>query len=127
MMPCAFQASSILRYSVILFWRFFAAARLSGIDVLQSDEDPGDAGPLRLLHEVRDLVAQRVDLDHQAERDAVLLAQLDQAIEDRLPLLVAREIIVGDEELVDALRPVEAHQMLDVVRPNGSATCGPAR
>src|SRR6516164_2055280 len=31
MMPCAFQASSILRYSVILFWRFFAAVRLSGL------------------------------------------------------------------------------------------------
>ena len=30
-MPCAFQASSIVRYSVILFWRFFAAARLSGL------------------------------------------------------------------------------------------------
>ena len=30
-MPCAFQASSILRYSVILFCRFFAAARLSGL------------------------------------------------------------------------------------------------
>ena len=31
MMPCAFQASSILRYSVILFCRFLAAARLSGL------------------------------------------------------------------------------------------------
>ena len=30
MMPCFFQASSILRYSVILFWRFFAVARFSG-------------------------------------------------------------------------------------------------
>src|ERR1700722_3268251 len=29
--PCFFQASSILRYSVILFWRFLAAARLSGL------------------------------------------------------------------------------------------------
>ena len=85
------------------------------IDVLQTDEHARDAGPLRLLHEVRNLVAQRVDLDHQAERDSVLLAQLDQAVEDRLPLLVAREIVVGDEEFVDALRPVEAHETLDVV------------
>jgi hypothetical protein len=30
MMPCALQASNSLRYSVILFWRFFAAVRLSG-------------------------------------------------------------------------------------------------
>ena len=115
-MPCAFQASSILRYSVILFWRFLAAAEIVRVDVLQADEDARDAGALRLLDEVRDLVAERVDLDHQAERDPVLLAQLDQAVEDRLPFPVAREIVVGDEELVDALRPVEPHQMLDVVR-----------
>ena len=30
-MPWAFHAKSILRYSVILFWRLFAAARLSGL------------------------------------------------------------------------------------------------
>ena len=85
------------------------------IDVLQADEDPRDACPLGLLHEVLDPVAQRIDLDHQAERDPVLLPQLDQAVEDRLPFLVAREIVVGDEEFVDALRPVHPHQPLHVV------------
>ena len=114
-MPCAFQASSILRYSVILFWRFFAAVRFSGIDVLEPDEHARDAGALRLLDEVRDLVAQRVHLDHQSERNAVLFAQFDEAVEDRLPFLVAGEIVVGDEERVDALRPVDAHELLDVV------------
>ena len=68
-----------------------------------------------LLDEARNLVAQRVDLDHQAERNLVDLAQLDQAIEDRLPIPVAREIVVGDEEAGDALRPVRAHDLLDVV------------
>ena len=34
----------------------------------------------------------------------VRLAQLDEAVEDRLPVLVAREIVVGDEEAADALR-----------------------
>jgi len=29
--PASFQASSIFRYSVILFCRFFAAIRLSGL------------------------------------------------------------------------------------------------
>ena len=43
------------------------------------------------------------------------LAQLDQAVEDLLPQPVAREIVVGDEELGDALRPVLAHHLLDVV------------
>ena len=68
-----------------------------------------------LLDEVRDLVAERVDLDHQAERDLVDLAQLGEPVEDRLPFLVAREIVVGDEEARDALRPVVAHDLLDVV------------
>ena len=44
------------------------------------------------------------------------LAQMDQAVEDRLPILVAGEIVVGDEEFRDALGPVGAHQRLDVIR-----------
>ena len=93
----------------------FRRGEIVRIDVLQSDEDARDAGPLRLLHEILDLVAQRIDLDHQAEGDSVLLPQLDQAIEDRLPVFVARKIVVRDEKFVDALRPVETHQLLDVV------------
>src|SRR5262249_47863498 len=45
----------------------------------------------------------------------VLLAQLDQTIKDRLPFLVAREIVVGDEKLVDAVFPVESHELLNVI------------
>ena len=116
MIPCAFQASSILRYSVILFCRFFAGDQIVGVDILQPDEDSRDAGPFRLRYEVRDLVTKRVDLDQEAERDAMLFAKLDQTIEDRFPFLVASEVVVGDEKLVNALRPAEAHEMLDVVR-----------
>src|SRR5258708_17831044 len=93
----------------------FGSGKVVRIDVLEADEHAGDACPLRLLDEIWDLVAQCVDLDHQAERDCVPLAQCDQAVEDRLPYFVAREIVVGDEEFVDALRPIEADQMLDVV------------
>src|SRR6202044_3391965 len=73
------------------------------------------AGAFGLLDKVRDFVAKRVDLDHQSKRDSSVLTQLDQAVEDRFPILVARKIIVGDEEFVDALRPIEAHQMLHVI------------
>ena len=45
MMPCAFQASSILRYSVILFCRFLAR-EVVGIDVLEPDEHARHAGAL---------------------------------------------------------------------------------
>ena len=68
-----------------------------------------------LLNEVRDLVAERVDLDGEADVHPLAFAHLYQPVEQRLPVLVAREIVVGDEELVDALRPIEPHQMLDVV------------
>jgi hypothetical protein len=73
------------------------------------------SSPLRLLHEILNFVAQSVDLDHQAEGDSVLLPQLDQAVEDRLPLFVAPKIVVRDEKFVYALRPVESDQVLDVV------------
>ena len=44
-----------------------------------------------------------------------LLAHLDQPVEDRLPIAVAREIVVGDKEAKDALGKVGAHQALDIV------------
>ena len=86
------------------------------VDILQTDEHPCDAGTLGLRHEVGNRVTARVDLNQQAKRDALLLAQRDQAIEDRLPGAVAGEIVVGDEEFVNALRPVQAHETFDVVR-----------
>ena len=43
------------------------------------------------------------------------MAQLDQAVEQRLPVAVAGKIIVGDEESLDALSVVLAHDVLDVV------------
>ena len=55
-------------------------------------------------------------MDHQAKWDSIPLSQHDQAVENRFPLLVAREIVVGDEEFADALRPVETDQVLDVIR-----------
>ncbi len=44
-----------------------------GIDVLKPDEHALDAGLRRLLDEVRDLVAERVDLDGEADVDAFFL------------------------------------------------------
>ena len=61
------------------------------------------------------------------KRQAFLLAQRDQAVEDRFPVLVAGEVVVGDEELVHALREVGADDALDVVGAAMRATCGPAR
>ena len=98
-----------------LVLRLFDRLEIVGIDILETDEHARHAGALALLDEVRDLVAERVDLDHQAERNLVDFAQLDQPIEDRLPLSVAGKIIVGEEEARNAFRPVLADDVLDVV------------
>ena len=58
---------------------------------------------------------ERVDLDDELQPEPFPLAHLDQPVEDRLPIAVAREIVVGDEEAEDALGEVGAHQPLDIV------------
>ena len=99
-----------------MFWRFFAPISDFGIDVFQSDEHGGAARPRRLFDEAGNAVTERVDLQHQPDAEAVFFAQLDQPVEDRLPVLVAGEIVVGDEEARDPLRSVGAHDAFDVVR-----------
>ena len=94
----------------------FGGQQIVGIDVLQPDEDAGYAGAFGLGDEIRDLVTQRVDLDQETHVHAVVFAQFDDAVEDRLPVLVAGEIVVGDEEAVDAVLVVLAQDALDVVR-----------
>src|SRR4030095_3530707 len=69
----------------------------------------------RLVDEVRDAVAERVDLDGEIGGKTLLLAQQDQPVEEAFPILVAGEIVVGDEEGLDALREVLAEQGLEIV------------
>ena len=95
---------------------FLGGDQRIGIDAFDPDEDAIHARLRTLFDEVRNLVAQRVDLDHQIDADAVLRAQLDDAVEDGLPVLVAGEVVVGDEEAVNAFRPVLPNDVLDVVR-----------
>ena len=45
----------------------------------------------------------------------LVVPELDQPVEDRLPVAVAGEIVVGDEIVVDALGVIGAHDRLDVV------------
>jgi hypothetical protein len=64
--------------------------------MFQADEHLLHAGARRFLDEVQNFVAEGVDLNQQLDVETVALAQQDEAIEDRLPVLVAREIVVGD-------------------------------
>ncbi len=60
-------------------------------------------------------MAQGVDLDDHPDRDLLILEQPDQPVEDRLPVLVAGEIVVGDEVADDPLGVVVPDNRLDVV------------
>src|SRR5271168_2853171 len=85
------------------------------IDVFQSDEDEGAAGPSRLLDEMRNAMTKRVDLQDQPDLEVLTFTQFDQAVEDRFPVAVAGEVIVSNEKPRDALRGIGAYDRLDVV------------
>src|SRR5215469_17307970 len=91
------------------------AEQAVGIDVLQPDEDPLHPGPRAFLDKIRDAVAEGIDLDEEIELEPFLLAKRDEAIHDRLPILVAGEIVVGDEEAVDALGDIRPDDRLDIL------------
>jgi len=64
---------------------------------------------------MRDAVTQRIDLDDEFDVHPGAFAQRDEAVEDRFPILVAREVVVGDEETVHAVRNVAADDLFDIV------------
>ena len=105
------QKLAIVGDVVLLLLR---GGQIVGIDVFQPDKYALDAGGHRLLDEARNLVTGRVDLDDEARVDA-LLAQFDQPVEDRFPVAIAGEIVVGDEEVADAIGDIDAHEGFDVV------------
>jgi hypothetical protein len=66
------------------------------------------------LDEIGKLVAERIHLDDEADIELLNLAQVYQAVEDRLPVLVAGKIVVGDEEAAHASAVIEAHDLFDI-------------
>src|SRR5215467_8311388 len=112
MTRAAFQASSSVFGDLIL--ALLRAEEIVGIYVFQSDEHPSHARPRAFLDEIGKLVAERIDLDDEADIELLGLAQVDQAVEDRLPVLVAGKIVVGDEETSHAFGVIEAHDLLDI-------------
>ena len=55
-----------------------------------------------------------------------LLAQCDDAVEDLLPVGIAREVIVGDEEALDALCQISPDDLSRSHPPSAGAICAPA-
>ena len=94
---------------------FLGGDEIVRVDVLQSDEHPADARLCGLFDEIRDLVTKRVDLDGEADLRTIAFAQRYQTVEQQLPIAVAGEIVVGDEEARDALGIVFADDLLEIV------------
>src|ERR1019366_2101198 len=94
---------------------FLGGDQIVRIDILEPDEHAPHARLSRLLDEVRDLVAESVDLDGEADIHPLADPHLDHAVEQRLPILVAGEIIVGDEKTLDPFRVILPHDMFQIV------------
>ena len=86
-----------------------------GVYAFHADEDAIDSGTTGLVDETLDLVRHRIDLRDDLDRQPLLFPHPDQPVEDRLPALIASEIVVGDEKVVHALRDIRADQSLDVI------------
>ena len=70
-------------------------------------------------------MAERVDLQQKPDPETLVLPQVNQAVEDRLPVTVAGAIVVGDKKAGDALGGVGAHDRLDGVGSAIGWTCAP--
>ena len=60
-------------------------------------------------------MTKRVDLEDQSDLHALDFAELRQTIEDRFPVLIPSEIVVGHKEPVDALGGIRANDGLDLI------------
>ena len=89
--------------------------QIVGVDIFEPDENPPHPGRRRLLDEVRRLVAHGVDLDDDVERKVVGALERDHPVEQNLPVLVAGEIVIGDEEGMDALGMVIHDDPLEII------------
>src|SRR5208282_2186 len=120
-MPAAFQARSMSRYSVILFCRFFAASKLSGL--MFSSPMKMRVIPARFALATKFGILWHIVSTWMRKRTSMpsCSRSLMMTVEDRLPVLVAREIAISDEEPVDAVLVVLAQDALDIV---GAAAAG---
>ena len=89
--------------------------QIVGIDVFEADEDAAHPGLGDLLNKVRNAVTQRVDLDREGELQIVGRAHRDQPVGQLLPIAVAGEIVVGNEEPADPPRIMLADAAFEVV------------
>ena len=59
-------------------------------------------------------MTERVDLNDETDLELFVLTELDQPVEDRFPIFVACEVVVGDEERMQSLFDINADDAFDV-------------
>jgi hypothetical protein len=101
---------------VILFWRFLAGMRLSGLTFSSPMNTRRTPACAAFSMKFGILWQSGVDLDGEADLRAIAGAQLDQSVEQQLPIAVTGEIVVGDEKPPDALGTVLTDNLLKIVR-----------
>ena len=106
------QHLAVFRDLVLLFPCAHQAVR---VDVLESDEDAHHSRPPGFFNELGDAVAHGVHLDHELDVQLFLFAHFNDAVEDALPVGIAREVIVSDEEALDALSQILPDNLFHVV------------
>src|SRR5260370_10132067 len=87
-----------------------------GIEVPQFDKNFAASGGRRLLHEIGKFVADCIDLHDDVDFESIFFSELDDAVEDGFPILVAGEIVGGEEVVAYPLRVAAANYALDIVR-----------
>ena len=86
------------------------------MNILQSDEHISDAGAFGFLDKTRDFVTLGIHLNGGRDIQLFLLPKLDQFVEDRLPILISGEIVVGNEKPFDTLLIARPNQAGDILR-----------
>src|SRR6185312_13108833 len=114
---CAVIAPLLQHFAILgdLVLPLLGCNEIVGIDVLKSDENTSHSGLRRFFDEVRNLVAERVDLDCKSKTRKLGLAQMNKAVEQQFPIAIPREIIIRYEEAFDALRMILANDLFEIV------------
>ena len=98
-----------------------------GIDVLQPDEDAARAAPCVAFSMKFGILWQSVSTWMVKPMYMPSSCSLIIRSNSDLPVAVAGEVVVGDEEAVDALRVVLANDRFEIVGRAERGSCGPAR
>src|SRR5262245_11254478 len=95
---------------------FLCSKQAVRIDILEANKYPLYAGALTFFDEVGKFVAEGIDLDDKTDLEPLDLAKFNELVEDLFPILISREIVVGNKKGVQPLLHVGPNYTLDIFR-----------